>query len=168
MDRGDKLTLIQVIKQLKKKKSRSVVKNVWSCSSQSEGQTSLNDVSAVVGGKEGWTDRRLYLSLINLSHRVEKRRHLINKRDTAYAFPQRLSSVLSVESWGGSQILEPERRTCSRAGTHHDGFCGQSPVWSSLWWAEVTGTIKIFIPCKVFCLPGFPLKVDSCRLQGRN
>lgn len=63
-------------------------------SSQSEGQTSLNDVSAVVGRKEGWTDRRHYLSLINLGDGVEKCCYLINKRDTAYAFPYKLASSL--------------------------------------------------------------------------
>lgn len=47
--------------------------------SQSEGRTSLNDVSAVVGRKEGRTDSRLYLSLINLSDGVEKCLYLINK-----------------------------------------------------------------------------------------
>lgn len=56
----------------------------------SEGRTSLNDVSGVVGRKEGRTDSRLYLSLINLSDGVEKCLHLINKRDTAYAFPHKL------------------------------------------------------------------------------
>lgn len=66
-------------------------------SSQSEGRTSLNDVSAVVGRKEGRTDSHLYLSLINLSDGVEKCLYLINKRDTAYAFPHKLSSGLSEE-----------------------------------------------------------------------
>lgn len=66
-------------------------------SSQSEGRTSLNDVSAVVERKEGWTDNRLYLSLINLSDEVEKCLYLINKRDTAYAFPLELSSGPSEE-----------------------------------------------------------------------
>lgn len=38
--------------------------------------------------------RRLYLSLINLSDGVEKCLYLINKRDTAYAFPHKLASGL--------------------------------------------------------------------------
>lgn len=41
-------------------------------SSHSEGRTSLNDVSAVVGRKEGRTRSRIYLSLINLSNGVEQ------------------------------------------------------------------------------------------------
>lgn len=70
-------------------------------SSQSEGWTSLNDVSAVVKRKEGWTNSRLYLSLINLSDGVEKCLYLINKRNTAYAFPHKLSSGLSKGMQGG-------------------------------------------------------------------
>lgn len=64
---------------------------------QAEGRAGLNDVSAVVQRKEGRTESRLYLSLINLSDGVEKYLYLINKRDTAYAFPHELSSGLSEE-----------------------------------------------------------------------
>lgn len=39
----------------------------------------------------------LYLSLINLSDEVEKCLYLINKRDTAYAFPQNVLSGFSEE-----------------------------------------------------------------------
>lgn len=69
------------------------LKSVLICapSGPSEGWTPLNDVSSVVGRKEGWTDGRLYLSLINLSNGVQKCLHLINKRDAAYAFPHRLA-----------------------------------------------------------------------------
>lgn len=66
-------------------------RTLWK-SSLGEGWTSLNDVSSAVGRKEGWTDSRLYLSLINLSNGVEKCLYLINKRDTAYAFPHKLAS----------------------------------------------------------------------------
>ena len=59
---------------------------------QSEGQTLLNNVSAIVGRKEGRTDKRLHLSLVHLSHEVEKLFYLINNQDTAYAFPHELTS----------------------------------------------------------------------------
>lgn len=103
-------------------------------SSQSEGRTSLNDVSAVVRRKEGWTDSRLYLSLINLSDGVEKWLYLINKRDTAYAFPRKLSSGPQVRRCeeghrcrgldGGRAVelgLTKVTRVCM--------FCNQLRVW---------------------------------------
>lgn len=55
--------------------------------SQCEGQTSLNDVSTLVGRKEGRTEKYLHLSLMHLSDEVEKCFYLINKRDSAYALP---------------------------------------------------------------------------------
>lgn len=46
----------------------------------------------LLGGRNGWTDSCLYLSLINLGDGVEQCLYLINKRDTAYAFPHMLAS----------------------------------------------------------------------------
>lgn len=132
-------------------------------SSQSEGRTSLNDVSAVVRRKEGRTDSHLYLSLINLSDGVEKCLYLINKRDTAYAFPHKLSSGLSEEMWGGSHILwmEDVQWSWDKTGSAiRESRVLLSPVCNGQSSWELS---KIFICCEVFGLPGFPLKVVSCR-----
>ena len=116
--------------------------------------------------KEGRTDSRLYLSLINLSDGVEKCLYLINKRDAAYAFPHKLSSGLSEEMCRGSQIrcgldgvraVEPGSPETGSAISQETGLVRF--VMDS-----VNGNCpEIFMARKVVCLPGFPRKVVSCR-----
>lgn len=56
--------------------------------------------------KEGWMDSTIYLSLINLTyHGVERCFYLINKSDTAYAFPLWSSSGLVAWEQGGDEGL---------------------------------------------------------------
>lgn len=77
--------------------------------------------------KEGWTDSRLHLSLINLSDGVEK---LFDKQE---GHCLRISTQVGKwpeEMWSGSQILWPGWSTWCGAGTQ-DQFC-KHPVQSGL------------------------------------
>lgn len=74
------------------------------CEEESEWRTGFPEWCFLCCFEEGRVDS-LYLSLINLSDEVEKCLYLINKRDTAYAFPQNFLSGFSEEMWAGSEML---------------------------------------------------------------
>lgn len=117
------------------------------CEEESEWRTGFPEWCFLCCFEEGRVDS-LYLSLINLSDEVEKCLYLINKRDTAYAFPQNLLSL-------ARRCEQGQRcwwRTCCGGGNHPD------------WLAYLTGSVLSFrISLKVI-EKGFSLffHMDTC------
>ncbi len=132
------------------------------CKEQSEWRTDFPEWCFRCCWEEGRADWQPSLSLINKPQRWsgEMPLFLINKRDTAYAFPHKLSSGLSEEMWGGSHILWMEDVLWSWDKT--GSAIRESRVWFVMDRAY-RNCPKIFICCEVFCLPGLPLKAVSCR-----
>ena len=112
--------------------------------------------------EEGRADGQPSLSLINKPSAMEWRKCLrsVNKRDAAYAFPHELSSGPSEGhrrcGLDGGRAAAPELpETCSPVSQN----VGFSLVCSGQSLQELS---KVFIGWKVFCPPGFPLKLVSC------
>lgn len=131
------------------------------CEDRSQWRTDFPEWCFRCCWEEGRADRQSSLSLINKPQRWSGEMPSFDKQE---GHCLRISTQACQVAWceEGHRYCGPDGGRAVELGPKIGSAIKKSKVRSVMDRAY-GNCVKIFIPCKVFCLPGFPLKVVSCR-----